>query len=139
MQEFYETIKDILSDIKVFIKKTEDLKAEIIEQLIIDCPQKICLTVEEYAVQEEIKHYLSQLNGVSIEEINTIYRNYSFLQTMEIALGEKLGMLSDETFEWIIEIDSALGTFTSLPTNSTLQNNSADEEYIFSDDNDITS
>ncbi|HCU21594.1 MAG TPA: hypothetical protein DF698_01630, partial [Candidatus Atribacteria bacterium] len=83
---FYETIKDILSDIKVFIKKTEDLKAEIIEQLIIDCPQKICLTVEEYAVQEEIKHYLSQLNGVSIEEINTIYRNYSFLQTMEIAL-----------------------------------------------------
>ena len=139
MQEFYETIKDILSDIKVFIKKTEDLKAEIIEQLIIDCPQKICLTVEEYAVQEEIKHYLSQLNGVSIEDINTIYRNYSFLQTMEIALGEKLGMLSDETFEWIIEIDSALGTFTSLPTNSTLQNNSADEEYIFSDDNDITS
>ncbi|QPM68903.1 hypothetical protein [Atribacter laminatus] len=139
MQEFYETIKDILSDIKVFIKKTEDLKAEIIEQLIIDCPQKICLTVEEYAVQEEIKHYLSQLNGVSIEEINTIYRNNSFLQTMEIALGEKLGMLSDETFEWIVEIDSALGTFTSLPTDSALQNNSADEEYIFSDDNDITS
>ena len=38
MQEYFETIKEILSDIKVLIKKRP--KAEIIEQLIIDCPQK---------------------------------------------------------------------------------------------------
>jgi hypothetical protein len=139
MQEYFETIKEILGDIKVLIKKTEDLKAEIIEQLIIDCPQKICLTVEEYAVQEEIKHYLSQLNEISIEDMNTIYRNYSFLQTMEIVLGDKLGILSDETFDWIIEIDAALGTFTSLPASNSLLHNSTGEEFVFSDDNDISS
>ncbi|NLJ48028.1 MAG: hypothetical protein GX428_00335 [Candidatus Atribacteria bacterium] len=138
MQEYNETIKEILSDIKILIKKTEDLKAEIIEQLIIDCPQKICLTIEEYAVQEEIKHYLFQLKEISIEDMNTIYRSYSFLQTLEIVLGDKLGLLSDETFEWIIEIDTALGTFTSLPTRNASLHNFTGEEFTLSDENDIS-
>lgn len=138
MQEYFESIKEILNDIEILIKKTDDLKAEIIQQLIIDCPQKICLTLEEYAVQEEIKHYLLQLNEISIEDMNTIYRNYSFMQTMEIALGDKLGILSDETFEWIIEIDTALGIFTSLPASNSSIHNSTGEEYLVSDDNDIS-
>ncbi|MBP8933278.1 MAG: hypothetical protein KBG67_02475 [Candidatus Atribacteria bacterium] len=139
MQEYFETMKEILNDIQIFLRKSDDLKAEIIEQLIMNCPQKIYLTVEEYTVQEEIKHYLSQLNEISIEELNTIYKSYSFFQTMELILGDKLGIFSDETFEWIIEIDSALRTFTSLPTRSVSLYNSIGEEFTFSDDNDISS
>jgi len=139
MQEYFETMKEILNDIQIFLRKSDDLKAEIIEQLIMNCPQKIYLTVEEYTVQEEIKHYLSQLNEISIEELNTIYNSYSFFQTMELILGDKLGIFSDETFEWIIEIDSALRTFTSLPTRSVSLYNSIGEEFTFSDDNDISS
>ena len=71
--------------------------------------------------------------------MNTIYRNYSFLQTMEIVLGDKLGILSDETFDWIIEIDAALGTFTSLPSSNSLLHNSTGEEFVFSDDNNNSS
>ncbi|NLJ37929.1 MAG: hypothetical protein GX432_04095 [Candidatus Atribacteria bacterium] len=138
MQEYYENIKEILSDMKILIKKTEDLKAEIIEQLLIDCPQKICLTVEEYTIQEEIKHYLSQLKEISIEEMNTIYYNNSFLQTMEIVLEDKLEMLSDETYGWIIDIDTALGTFNLLPNHNTSLHNSLGEEFILTDDNDIS-
>lgn len=139
MQEYFETMKEILNDIQIFLRKSDDLKAEIIEQLIMNCPQKIYLTVEEYTVQEEIKHYLSQLNEISIEELNTIYKSYSFFQTMELILGDKLGIFSDETFEWIIEIDSVLRTFTSLPTRSVSLYNSIGEEFTFSDDNDISS
>jgi len=139
MQEYFETMKEILNDIQIFLRKSDDLKAEIIEQLIMNCPQKIYLTVEEYTVQEEIKHYLSQLNEISIDELNTIYKSYSFFQTMELILGDKLGIFSDETFEWIIEIDSALRTFTSLPTRSVSLYNSIGEEFTFSDDNDISS
>lgn len=139
MQEYFETMKEILNDIQIFLRKSDDLKAEIIEQLIMNCPQKIYLTVEEYTVQEEIKHYLSQLNEISIEELNTIYKSYSFFQTMELILGDKLGIFSDETFEWIIEIDSVLRTFTSLPTRSVSLYNYIGEEFTFSDDNDISS
>ena len=46
--------------------------------------------------------------------MNTIYRNYSFLQTMEIVLGDKLEYRRN--LDWIIEIDAALGTLLrSLP------------------------
>ena len=138
MQENLELIKEILNDIQVFFKKSEDLKTELIQQLIVDCPQKTCLTIEEFAVQEEIKHYLSQLKEVSIDDINTIYKAYTFFQTMEIALGDKIGILSDDTFDWMLEIDSALGTFTSLPTVNDPLDSGSEEERAFSDGNDLS-
>jgi hypothetical protein len=139
MQENLEWIKDILNDLKILFKKSEDLKTELIRQLIVDCPQENCLTIEEYTVQEGIKYYLSQLNEISFDDMNTIFKNYTFFQTMEIALGDKIGLLSNDTLGWIIEIDSALGAFTALPFTADPIDNLMEEGGAFPDENDLPS
>ena len=138
MQENYELMKELISNIVVFFKSSEDLKTEMIEQLIRGCPQRICLTVEEFSIQEEIKHYLSQLKELSIDDMNTVYKNYSFFQIMEFSLGDKLGLLSDETYNWIIEIDSALGSLRSIPPCSDILQDTLDEKFKFPDENDLS-
>lgn len=137
MQENFNLFKDILNDIRLFFKKPEDFKKELIQQLITGCPQKTGITLEEYTIQEEVKHYLAQLYEISIDDMNTIYKNYSFIQIMEQALGDKICILSDETYEWMLEIDSALSTFSTLPQGSEALTEFLEESTLF-DENDLS-